>query len=117
MLKLLMDTLEKISKIDPKRIAIKDQDKVLTYYDVEKLTNTIANKIVEKVGENQRIVVALPHDINQILILIAIIKSNNCYVPIDYTTKEDKIKKSFHQLKQSYMYQIKKFHAYLIMTI
>ncbi|EGJ27775.1 non-ribosomal peptide synthetase [Streptococcus porcinus] len=99
MLKLLMDTLEKISKIDPNRIAIKAQDKVLTYYDVEKLTNTIANKLVEKVGDNQRVVVALPHGINQILILIAIIKSNNCYVPIDYTTKEDKIKKIFSSTK------------------
>lgn len=99
MLKLFMKTLEKISKTSPNKIAIKDQDRVLTYYDVEKLTNTIAHKLVEKVGENQRVVVALPHDINQILILIAIIKSNNCYVPIDYETKEDKLKQIFSSTK------------------
>ncbi|HFH9546160.1 TPA: hypothetical protein ACGOME_000901 [Streptococcus pyogenes] len=54
--------------------------KGLSYREVDIVTNRMANQIMQKIGVNQRVVI-LPHGINQILAIIAILKSNNCYVP------------------------------------
>ncbi len=80
MIETLMSTLEMVKK-NPSRTAIKDMTKGLSYREVDIVTNRMANQIMQKIGVNQRVVVILPHGINQILALIAILKSNNCYVP------------------------------------
>lgn len=99
MIEMLMDMLGTIRETDPSRTAIKDNTRVLSYCEVDTITNIVANQIVRKIGVNQRVAVILPHGINQILAMIAILKSNNCYVPIDYSLNGDKIKKFIHPPK------------------
>ncbi|ARV00769.1 TPA: AMP-binding protein [Streptococcus pyogenes] len=81
MIETLMSTLEMVRKKNPSRTAIEDMTKGLSYREVDIVTNRMANQIMQKIGVNRRVVVILPHGINQILALIAILKSNNCYVP------------------------------------
>ena len=103
MIEMLMDMLGTIRETDPSRTAIKDNTRVLSYCEVDTITNIVANQIVRKIGVNQRVAVILPHGINQILAMIAILKSNNCYVPIDYSLNGDKIKKIYSST-QAVMY-------------
>ncbi|MGQ7138869.1 non-ribosomal peptide synthetase [Bacillus cereus group sp. Bce030] len=87
-----LEKLSYYSKNTPDKIAIFDGAEVYTYRDVEDITNYFANKLLKSIGENNRVLVKLPHGANVIFAIISIIKSGNSYVPVSNTISNEKIK-------------------------
>jgi amino acid adenylation domain-containing protein len=70
----------------PNNIAIKDNDKELTYNSLNNLANRIAHTILYKCGDTSEPVILLFHQgIELILSIIGTLKANKFYVPIDPT--------------------------------
>lgn len=89
---IFLKKLNYYAKKAPNKIAIFDGSEVYTYKDVENITTYIANRLFKLIGENNRVLVKLPHGANIIFALIAIIKSGNSYVPISNMASNEKIK-------------------------
>ena len=98
-------------------IAIKDNDRELTYNSLNNLSNRVAYTILHKRGEKSEPVILLLHQgIELILSILGVLKTNKFYVPVDpiypLRTIETIYKNSFAGLiitKTSYLSLLKGF--------
>lgn len=78
------ERFEKIVRIYPNRIAIQMSDRVVTYDELNKLANRIAQAVIVQVGTSQRPVsLLLDPGIEAIAVMLGALKAGKCYVPLD----------------------------------
>ena len=76
----------------PDKTAVIACDKTLTYDELNKLSNRIANSLIEKnVKANDIIAFALPRNSYLIAVMFGILKSGAAYMPIDPDYPQDRI--------------------------
>lgn len=79
----------------PDRIAGHCGGESLTYADVERRANRLANHIrAVAPGEGQRIALAVPRSFDMLVALLAILKSGNAYVPLDPAHPTDRLRQT-----------------------
>ena len=75
----------------PDKTAVIACDKTLTYDELNKLSNKIANSLIEKgVKANDIVAFALPRNSNLIAVMFGILKSGAAYMPIDPDYPQDR---------------------------
>ena len=68
---------------DPERIAVRFEDTVLTYGDVARLSNQVANLLLTLgVQRGDRVGLCLGKSAELIPIVLGVLKAGACYVPI-----------------------------------
>lgn len=82
LLEIFMDVVYKY----PNKIAVKYKNKSITFMELDKYSNHIANKINELNISNNLIGVCIERSIEYIIAIIGILKSNHAFVPIDLDT-------------------------------
>jgi len=90
---LIISHFEKHAKFENKRLAIVCDNEEVSYYQLNQRANIIANYLI-KIGVKQGTLVAilLPRSIDFIAVVLAILKVGGCYVPIDPTLPEERIR-------------------------
>ncbi len=78
------ERFEKIVKIYPERLAVKMADRAVTYEELNKAANRIAQAIILQVGASQ-LPIALFFDpgIEAVAAMLGALKAGKCYVPLD----------------------------------
>lgn len=77
----------------PDKIAVKFKDKTLSYREFDKLTDNIASNIISltKSGKS-KVALYLSRSEHLILAITGVLKSGNCYIPLDPDYPEERIK-------------------------
>ena len=76
----------------PDKTAVIACDKTLTYDELNKLSNKIANSLIEKgIKANDIVAFALPRESSLIAVMFGILKSGAAYMPIDPAYPQDRI--------------------------
>jgi acyl-CoA synthetase (AMP-forming)/AMP-acid ligase II len=83
----------KIVTMFPHHIAIKTSDKLITYDELNRAANKLAQTIIFKQGAEQQPVILLFDDVIQsITAILGVLKSGNFYVPVDRSLPIDRVK-------------------------
>lgn len=95
-----MDILRNIKKYaEENKVAAILENNVLTYRELERKSNSLANYILDKNREDRTPIVIYGNKENDILIaMIAALKSGRAYIPIDITFPEDRINKILQEV-------------------
>ncbi len=97
----------------PTNIAVEYADKKLTYRELDDLSDKLGNYIYNEYGRDQFIAISTERCIEMVVIILAIMKSGNAYLPIDPTYPPERIK---HILENSKCKTIFSDTKYLSMT-
>jgi D-alanine--poly(phosphoribitol) ligase subunit 1 len=86
----MINTLDQILKIQDEntggqRVALIDQEKILTYQEVDNLSTCIAKNLISEhgVSANDRVAICLPKSWQAIIALVAVLKARASYVILD----------------------------------
>ena len=75
---------EKIVRLHSNRLAVKMADRALTYEQLDKMSNAIAQAIILQSDERQRpIALLLDQGIDAVAAMFGALKAGKCYVPLD----------------------------------
>jgi yersiniabactin nonribosomal peptide synthetase len=88
----LQTLFSKQAKKTPQGTAVICGEQSITYGDLEKRSNRVANYLMDKVGLNQPIGLEASRNIDTIVNMLGILKSNGYYIPIDTKTPQDRKK-------------------------
>ncbi|MCP5063933.1 MAG: amino acid adenylation domain-containing protein [Ignavibacteriae bacterium] len=84
---------EKVAKENGNKIAISDGTKSLTYSELDDLSNSIANSIIDNnIMQEQTVGIFLDRRIEYIAALLGIFKAGAVFVPLDIDFPEDRLK-------------------------
>lgn len=97
----IVDKFREVAKKYPDNIALEYDDKTITYKELDKLSNIIANYILDKNISDETIGIISNKNIECIATMIGIIKSGNSYVPINITYPSDRINYIIEDLHSS----------------
>jgi amino acid adenylation domain-containing protein len=76
--------IEYQTRISPKKIALRDNQTAYTYEELKTKTDKIAGYLNELEREHNRpVAVLLDRSVDMVVILLAILKSGRCYIPLD----------------------------------
>ncbi|WP_428229086.1 amino acid adenylation domain-containing protein [Flavobacterium sp.] len=91
--KTLLDVFEKQVNKTPEKEAVKDDFKSYTYFELNKLSNQIAQYISAAYGDDDKspIGVLLNRSATMIPVLLGILKSGRCYIPLDPTFPKERL--------------------------
>ena len=89
--KTLVDYFKEIVEKYPDNIALCYRDKKITYSQLDNYSNLIAQEILSNGIESSSIAVLCKKSIWMIAALLGILKSGNCYIPIDPEYPKDRI--------------------------
>lgn len=89
--KTLIDYFQEIVEKYPDNIALCYRDQKITYSQLNNYSNIMANKILAQGIENSSIAVLCKKSIWMIVTLLGILKSGNCYIPIDPEYPTDRV--------------------------
>lgn len=82
--KTVIELFEEQVEINPDNIALVFEDKTMTYKELNEKANSLANELVkEGVTNGSRVAIELDRSIENIIVIIATLKTGACYVPID----------------------------------
>ena len=87
----IVKLFEQTVKKYPNEIALSHNNTFLTYFDLCNMSNIIAKAIHEKNLYNCRIAIMCRKSIFMVASLLGIMKSGNCYIPIDPEYPEERI--------------------------
>ena len=88
----ILQRFEEQVKNSANSIAIKDDSGEITYQELNQRSNKLARYLHDQgVGTDVRVGLCLPHSIDVMVAIIAIIKAGGCYVPIDSSYPEARI--------------------------
>lgn len=88
---LVTDIFDRIVRKYPNKVAVVYEEKEITYNELDKKSNIIANYISKKGIINQTIGILSEKNIECVEIILGIIKSGNAYVPINITYPNERI--------------------------
>lgn len=93
---------EETAKKYPKYIAVDDHGKKITYQQLDKEANQLANFIRKlDITSNNRICILLEKNINQYLSILGILKSGACWVPLSKNFPQERLKNIINNVKPS----------------
>lgn len=90
--KTLIDLFEENVAKNPSDIALVYKEKTYTYFELNNMANIIAEELEKHDITNSRVAVLCKKSAWMVASLLGIMKSGNCYIPIDGTYPEDRIK-------------------------
>ncbi len=79
----IKDRFEQVTFSLPDKIALNDCKQEWTYKQLNQKANKVARYIVSKAANSEKIIISLNRNNYLIMIILAILKSGKCYVPID----------------------------------
>ncbi|HCC36035.1 MAG TPA: hypothetical protein DEQ02_10595 [Ruminococcaceae bacterium] len=79
----IIDLFRETVRLYPENTAIRFKGKNLSYSELDKASDRLANKLAEKAGKGAYIALLLDRGIEQITAIIAVLKLGAAYVPID----------------------------------
>jgi amino acid adenylation domain-containing protein len=78
------DRFEKIVKLYPDRVAIKEREQAVTYTELNERANRIAHAILDSCGDcNQPVAILMEHGASVLVAILAVLKAGKIYVPLD----------------------------------
>ncbi len=84
--KTIQELFEEVVKQKPDYIAVQDEDKKLTYIELNEKANTVADFLVKMGVEKGKIVAVTGERTVEVIIgILGILKAGGAYLPIDYT--------------------------------
>lgn len=88
----IVDRFNAISKRFPNSIAVSYQGTTLSYVELNKLANQLANQLVDLgVKKDDKIALVAEPGLNMIVSILAILKTGSAYVPVDPLAPSDRI--------------------------
>ncbi|MBM7667243.1 nonribosomal peptide synthetase DhbF [Solibacillus kalamii] len=90
--KTIAEQFEAIVEMHPERIAVSDENEVLTYIDLNRKANQLAFLLLEKgVTSETFVALLMPRSTDMIVSILAVLKTGAAYVPIDPVYPQDRI--------------------------
>lgn len=87
-----LSLLQKRFEINGQKIALKYEDKMVTYKELDERSNKIADYILSNIKNEDNIIgIAMPKSIEQIICILGILKSGKTYLPVDITYPQERI--------------------------
>jgi amino acid adenylation domain-containing protein/non-ribosomal peptide synthase protein (TIGR01720 family) len=84
----------------PDKVAIVDNDEQYTYRELQQKANQLTNWLKQQgIGKDQRVAICLPSGIRFFVSMLAILKANASYVPIEITQPEERINTLLNEAK------------------
>src|SRR4029077_7840256 len=78
------DRFEKVVKLYPDRVAIKEREQVVTYTELNERADRVAHAILDRSGErNQPVAILMEHGASALFAILAVLKAGKIYVPLD----------------------------------
>ena len=114
--KTIVDLFERQAKLTPNNIAIKFKDEELTYKELNEKSNQLARYLILKgAKKNMPIALRMNKSLEMIISILAIIKAGCCYLPMDLSYPQERIKfmlkdsgaKLFLTLEKNFLKNIK----------
>lgn len=81
--KSIPDEFEKIVSLYPDRIALNDFQFEMSYSQLDQLSNQIARYLLQRAPHAKKIILSVPRNCHLIALILGILKTGKCYVPID----------------------------------
>jgi len=89
---LVQEFLENSADRAPEKVALVCEDQRLTYAEVERQSNRLANALIEKgICRGDRIVLYMPNSVELVIGIFATLKAGAVFVVVNHTTKQDKL--------------------------
>ena len=86
----------------PYRLAVNDGKKSINYSELNKASNRIAHAILQRTREQgQNIAIVIQHGIDTVRAIFGVLKSGNCYVPLDPGGPPERLKYILETTKAS----------------
>lgn len=79
----LSGMFSKVAAKYPGNIAVRTPSETISYDELNKLTDSIAIELSQRVGAGKRIGILLQQGLNAVTAILAVLKSGNAYVPLD----------------------------------
>lgn len=77
----------------PKKVAISHNGEDYSYEYINSKANQLANRIISNgIKQSGCIAILLPRSVEQIIAILAILKSNNAYLPLDHNHPDERLK-------------------------
>jgi len=91
--KTVVDLFEARVEPTPEKVALKDDFKSYSYFELNKLSNQIAEYLITVYGEQDKspIAVLLGRSVNMVAVLLGILKSGRSYIPLDPTFPKERL--------------------------
>ena len=89
--KTIVDLFEEQAEKNPNNIAVIFKDQKLTYKELNEKSNSLAKEISDRKISNKNICIILDKSIQMVISMLGILKSGNCYVPIDSKYPDSRI--------------------------
>ena len=89
--KALHEIFEELVRSSPQRAAIEMENKTLNYKELNALSNSIAQTILDRVGSGQIVAIVSDTSIHQVAAVLAILKTGGIYLPIDPEYPDERI--------------------------
>lgn len=75
------------------KVALKFQDREITYQELNEMSDSVSNHILEQCSDNDEIIaIAMKKGIEQIASIIGVLKAGKTYLPIDLSYPKERIK-------------------------
>jgi amino acid adenylation domain-containing protein len=89
---LVQDFLRQSTGNFPEKVFLIQDEKKLTYLELEILSNRLANQLAENgIQRGDRVVLFLPNIPEQAIAIFGVLKADAVFVVVNYSTKEDKL--------------------------
>ncbi|OXA98969.1 hypothetical protein B0A72_22935, partial [Flavobacterium pectinovorum] len=86
----IIDRFQYICVSNPDKQAIVEDNKSITYKELNELTDSLASHVVEN-SKNDKILLLLTHGYNAVVGIFAVLKSGKAYIPIDLNLNSARI--------------------------
>jgi acyl-coenzyme A synthetase/AMP-(fatty) acid ligase len=101
--------IKQISEINPNKVAIEHKDEKVTYAELDRNSDIIANFLMNKYEENNNVFVLMEKSPRLIESMIGIIKSNGIFIPLDFNTPDNRILSMFNEVPAGWIITTTKF--------
>ncbi|MFF5010846.1 amino acid adenylation domain-containing protein [Streptomyces phaeochromogenes] len=89
----LPDAFEAQAERTPDRVAVIGEQETLTYGEFNRRANQLAHWLVEQgAGPEQLVAVSIPHSVDLLTAIYAVVKAGAAYVPVDPELPEDRVR-------------------------
>lgn len=95
--------IKKYSQQTPSKIAIRCGEREVSYSEIDINTNKIANCLIEKKIEQQRVLTLLDEGIDLVEVIIGLFKSGNIFVPGSPTFNDNRLSKMIQEANTDYI--------------
>jgi non-ribosomal peptide synthetase component F len=109
---LVHQAFESIVDSQPSSVAVEHDGNTITYHELEKLSNMLANSLISKgLKPRQRVCLVLQRSINMVVAILAVLKCGCQYIPLDGGVVPDNVMAHiFKDTQAQYMLCLEKFH-------